>query len=202
MSKYFHLAAASGLITTSGADGVLFSMRVPSASLNKIYVQRVKAAFLITTPPTAAQEITLAMNLATFVDNFTTGNGAADANVSHRSIDVQRVLASSQIPTSCLTTGDARIAGTQAMTAGATPPTPGNLWARTGRTVPATASLAAQQIDPIVLEWVNPMMHKDFEAPLYGCLPLAANGGFLIRTPVAFGAATVGRLVVEVDFFE
>jgi hypothetical protein len=203
MSKYFHLGARSGAIPASSADGVLFAFRVPSASLNKVYVQRVKAVLTPTTPATAAQEVAIQMKLATFVDNYTSANSAADlvTAIDARSLDLQRVLAASQIPVSCLTAGDARIAGTAAMTAGATGPTARTQpWAVGSIYQPATAATAVTE--GAKLEWINPMMQRDFENPIYGCLPLSPNQGFLITLPVALGAAFVGRLSVEVDFFE
>ena len=203
--KHFHVGAASGLIAVAAANGVLFAWRNPNASPVKQYIQRVRFGLAITTPATAAQELTIELVKATFVDNYTGADGSIDllTAIRHRSLDKQRVLASSQIPVSAATSGDIRIAGTAAMTAGATGPTiDSQPWSRRGMFLPATASAIVIDIRELVIEWGNPAPPVDHEVPDQGCMQLAANDGFLVRMPIAAGAALVTRLYAEVEWLE
>lgn len=200
--SHFHLGATSGLIATAAANGVLFSFRNPSGS-KKMYVQRIRATAVITTPPSGTnhQELALALRMATFVDDYTDGTDVS-ALYKPTWLDKQRAIASLQVPSSVLSTGNARIADTAALTAGATPPTIfGADWAWDGVRVIGADTIT---VNPnIYLDWESPHLGGDPNAYSdAGCMILGEDDGFLIRMPIAIANSLVVRAHVQVEWME
>lgn len=198
--SHFHLGATSGLIATAAADGVIFAWRNPSAT-KKQYIKSVRAVALLTTLPSAAQEMALALRQATFVDDYTDGTDLA-ALYKATWLDKQRATAALMIPSSVLTTGCVRIATSAALTAGATPPTffgADRAWDG----VVALVEAATVDKPKILIDWKSPHLAADSNGyDDVGNMILGQNDGFVIRAPIAIANSLVMRAHVQVEWME
>lgn len=201
--KSFHLGAVSGIVTAAAANAVLFAWRNSSLT-NVQYVQSVIFKVLPIVPPTVEQEFAVQMNLeSTFSANYSGGQDLSDpataANyaIRNRNTDVQRAI--SLLPVSVAASANIMIASTSALTAGGGDVIQVHPWTWTGAVLPVTA---AESIQMFQGRWDNPFDTEDHQNPQRGCIPLLANTGFILRTPVALANSLTFRLAVEVDWLE
>ncbi len=200
--KHFHLGAKSGVIAAT-VSGVVFAWRNPSTT-HKQYLQRVRFTLSAVANPTAVALAEMQMNLqSVFSANYTGGTDisiAATTAVRARILDTQRIVASSQVPSSVLATGNVRIADTGALSAGGGDVIDTHPYIWTAQTYPAVAT--AQAVPPLILEWKNPSQGLDHEDPTHGCIPLAADTGFNLTLPTALAAGFSAKLGVSIDWLE
>lgn len=205
--KHFHLGAISGIIAAAQVDNaVLFSFR--NSAANSLHLQRLRVSVWPVTLPTALQELIVSVPLALFGDDYTDGQNLSDpataANyaIRNRNLDKQRVLQSSWRPVSSLASGNARIAATAGLTAGASPPTI-DAHAFIARGAYYTAAGAAIGGGNIELLWESPTLGQEHERPDVGGIPLEQNRGLVIRLPApANDAGFTFRIAVELDWIE
>lgn len=199
--KHFHLGAVSGTIANA-TTGIVFAWRAATYQ----YIQRVRFKVGPITPASAVGFLSLELaTQAVMSTNYTggtdlsdqTGAGAANYAITARIRDVQRVLASSQIPVSGAAAGNIRIASTAALggggggTAATQPFTHGSV------VLPNSGASSL-----LVLEWDNPTKGLEHEDPSQGCLALAPDTGFVVRVPVNAAAALTLELSAEVEWLE
>jgi hypothetical protein len=191
--RLFRLAATSGLITGLSANDVMFAWRNPD-SFQWIAELRVKwrtvAGF------TAAQEMALGAHL---VSSFAATNYASGTDLSNPASNPAYIRQDEGFGASLtkateksrLVSGNVRISDTGALTHAGSPVIQSQpfLW-------DAYAELAAAAT-----------VHKGRAEMLFAPndqreLVLGADGGFIVRAPVALGAGGTGRLSVEVSWYE
>lgn len=183
---FYHLGATSGLVTGVAAgdatNGHLFAFRNTSATL--MMVTRLQFQWFTTTGFTAAQEFRLALFRLTGYTASHTGGTAITAagagGMKRRSSYANSVL------------GDARIATTVQLTAG-THTFDAQPW-MTGA-YSELAAAATVQMGRFEREW---RISESDNHPLV----LTTNEGIVVRNEIAMGAGGVGRLSIEVDWFE
>lgn len=192
-AKLFRLAATSGLITGLSANDVMFAWRNPE-SFQWIAELRVKwrtvAGF------TGAQEMALGAHL---VSSFVATNYASGTDLSNPASNPGYIRCDEGFGASLtkateksrLATGNVRISDTGALTHAGSPVIQSQpfLW-------DAYAELAAAAT-----------VHKGRAELVYVPsdkreLVLGADGGFVVRAPIAMGAGGTGRLSVEVCWHE
>ena len=176
---WYALGAQSGLLTGAVANSAVFSFR--NISANPIMVRRVGAGFIATTAFTAAQRVDLGLQVARAFTASDTG-GTAIA-LTGNNAKVRTSLAT-------LTSVDARIASTAALTAG-TKTLDTNHLAQIGAWVGAVGGGIAPAAN-------NLLSHDPGDHPLV----LAQNEGFNIMNLTAMGAGGVGILYVNLELAE
>lgn len=193
--KLFRLHAVSGLVTGLSANDVMFAFRNPDAAV-PLAVQSVRAKWRTVAGFTAAQELAIALHLVSSFDDENYAGGtdlsdpATDPAYVRRDAGFGASLADTRTK-SRLVSGNIRIATTGALTHGGTPVIQAHpfLW-------DSSAELAAAAT-----------VHKgraelSFDPTDLDELEVGADGGFVIRAPIALGAGGTGRLSVEVCWFE
>jgi hypothetical protein len=181
----YRLCAVSGGLTTIAAGtataGHVFAFRWTSTSL-QAHIQRLKLRWQTVTPFTAAQEMFFRCYRATGYSASHTGGVAVTLTAPNLQVDTLQ-------PASAV--ASIRYCSTAALTAG-THTLDGeafaglNAWSQSGA-----------NNDPAAVEAVfTPGSAAD------RLLTLRANEGFIVRNEILMGAAGVGRLLVELDWYE
>lgn len=194
--KIYRLAATSGLITAITADGVLFAFRNPSASGKALHFLDVRAKARVVTGFTAAQELALA---AHWVSSFAAANYTGGTDLSNPASNPAYVLEDQALDSatsytvpktkSVLATGNVRIATTDALAHAGSPVI---------RSQPFAWDAYAELAAAATVQKSRAELHH---APA-GSQPVGEDAGFIIKAPVALGAAGTVRLFVEVRWFE
>jgi hypothetical protein len=193
--RLFRLHAVSGLITGLSANDVMFAFRNPDATL-PLCLQSLKAKWRTVAGFTAAQEVAIAAHL---VSSFAATNYASGTDLSNPASNpayVRRDVgfgASLTEPRSKsrLVTGNVRISDTGALTHAGSPVIQSHplLWDNyADLAAAATVQKGRAEIA------FDPSDQDELE--------VGADGGFIIRAPIALGAGGTGRLSVEVCWFE
>ena len=193
--RLFRLHAVSGLITGLSANDVMFAFRNPDTTL-PLCLQSLKAKWRTVAGFTAAQEVAIAAHL---VSSFAATNYASGTDLSHptsnpayvrRDVGFGATLIEPRSK-SRLVTGNVRISDTGALTHAGSPVIQAHpfLWDNSAEL--AAAATVAKGRAEIAFD---PSDQDELE--------VGADGGFIIRAPVALGAGGTGRLSVEVCWFE
>jgi hypothetical protein len=193
--RLFRLHAVSGLITGLSANDVMFAFRNPDTTL-PLCLQSLKARWRTVAGFTAAQEVAIAAHL---VSSFAATNYASGTDLSHPTSNpayVRRDVGFGATLTeprskSRLVTGNVRISDTGALTHAGSPVIQAHpfLWDNAAEL--AAAATVAKGRAEIAFD---PSDQDELE--------VGADGGFVIRAPIALGAGGTGRLSVEVCWFE
>lgn len=193
--RLYRLHAVSGLITGLSANDVVFAFRNPDTTL-PLCVQAVRAKWRTVAGFTAAQEMALGLHLVSSfaAANYTGGtdlsNPASSPAYVRRDAGFGSTLTEAKSK-SRLVSGNVRIADTGALSHAGAPVIQASpfVW-------DSYAELAAAAT-----------VHKGrldfgFDPTDQDELEVGADGGFIIRAPIALGAGGTGRLSVEVCWFE
>lgn len=193
--RLFRLHAVSGLVTGLSANDVLFAFRNPDTVL-PLCLQSVRAKWRTVAGFTASQEVAIAAHL---VSSFAATNYASGTDLSNPASSPAYVRRDSGFGAtlteprskSRLVAGNVRISDTGALTHAGSPVIQASpfIW-------DSYAELAAAAT-----------VHKGraelaFDPTDQDELEVGADGGFIIRAPIALGAGGTGRLSVEVCWFE
>jgi hypothetical protein len=191
----YALAAASGQVTTiaagTAAAGHLFAFRNTHAS-TKVYLRYVAAQFILGTAFGTAQEVGCDLiTTRTYSASHTAGT-AIDVGGTNANANKLRSLT----PTSCLATGDARVATAAALTNGTHTIDPNPV---------SMVSGWAGAVGPIIGRYpgtgITGGLLYDARDD-YSPIVLGTNEGFLIRNTVLMGATGVGRWLFWVEWDE
>lgn len=192
-AKLFRLAATSGLITGLSANDVMFAWRNPELFQ---WAPSIRVKWRTVAGFTAAQEMAISMHL---VSSFAATNYASGTDLSNPASNPAYIRNDEGFGASLtkasektrLVSGNVRISDTGALTHAGSPVIQSQpfLW-------DAFAELAAAAT-----------VHKGRAELVYEPknkqeLVLGADGGFIIRAPIAMGAGGTGRLSVEVSWYE
>jgi hypothetical protein len=176
---HYRMTAVSGLITGvvagTATAGHLFVFRNPSSSV-LLYVTRARFGWYTTTGFTAAQEMALELFRASSYSAAHTGGTAVTAQ--KRKTSYAASAATARIATTGELTAGTHTLGSQPLLR---------------RGVVELADGAAVVKRTFDLDWIPRDDHPE---------ALAQNEGLILRNAVAMGAAGVGRLVAEIDYFE
>lgn len=197
--RVFRLAATSGLITGLSANDVVLAWRWPATEVLQtlLYLSlkwRTVAGF------TTAQELALAAHVVTSFGaaNFTGGTDLSDPASNPAYANTELPLDSSYsyvVPgtKSQLVAGNVRIATTGTLTQGAAPTVKSQpfLWDEFSE-LAASASTHKGIMDLVYAP------DRDVD----DALCFGGDAGFIVRTPIALGAAGTGRLSVEAVWHE
>lgn len=193
--RLYRLHAVSGLVTGLSANDVLFAFRNPDTTL-PLCVQSVRAKWRTVAGFTAAQEMALGLHL---VSSFATANYSGGTDLSNpasnpayvrRDAGFGATLTEAKTK-SRLVTGNVRISDTGALSHAGAP----------------TIQAAPFVWDSYAELAAAATVHKGrfdfgFDPSDQDELEVGADGGFIIRAPIAMGAGGTGRLSVEVCWFE
>lgn len=193
--RLFRLHAVSGLVTGLSANDVLFAFRNPDANL-PLCLQSVRAKWRTVAGFTAAQEFALGLHLVSEFDatNYASGtdlsNPASSPAYVRRDVGFGATLTEPRSK-SRLVTGNVRISDTGALTHAGSPTIQASPFVWDGYAeLAAAATVAKGRLD------------FGFDPSDQDELEIGADGGFIIRAPIAMGAGGTGRLSVEVCWFE
>lgn len=193
--RLFRLHAVSGLVTGLSANDVLFAFRNPDTVL-PLCLQSVRVKWRTVAGFTAAQEMALGLHL---VSSFAAANYSGGTDLSNpasspayvrRDAGFGATLTEAKSK-SRLATGNVRIADTGALTHAGSP----------------TIQASPFVWDSFAELGAAATVHKGrfefgFDPSDQDELEVGADGGFIIRAPIALGAGGTGRLSVEVCWFE
>lgn len=179
VTGWISLGATSGAIGAVGAGNTLFSLRNLSANL--LFVRRIGIGFVVTTGYTVAQAASFGLFVArafTTSDSGGTAIGLTGNNGKHRSA------------LSTLTSVDARIAATAAMTPGVKVMDANALAVQHGYAAGVGTVIAPAP--------ANLISHDTGDYPIV----LSQNEGINIQTLIALGAGGAGTLIVNLEIAE
>lgn len=198
--KHFHVGAVSGTIAAT-TTGVIFAFRNSSANAIQ-YVQRFRFKLTpVVLPTTNPAFASLQLKLqSVFTANYSGGTDLLTA-IRPRILDTQRILVASQAPTSVAAAGNIMIATTTNLTAGGGDTVDTQPWSHVSGISPA-AGVAAPQVQPLILEWVNPTQGLEHNDPFQGCFALRQDTGFNVALPVALATGFTAELAAEVEWLE
>lgn len=192
-AKLFRLAATSGLITGVSANDVLFAWRNPELLQ---FVAELRVKWRTVAGFTAAQEMAIAAHL---VSSFDAANYSGGTDLSNPTSNPAYIRCDEGFGASLTTardktrlvSGNVRIADTGALTHGDSPTIQSQpfLWDAFAE-LGAAATVHKGRADLVYA----PNDHRE--------LVFGADGGLVIRAPIAMGAGGTGRLSVEVCWYE
>jgi hypothetical protein len=199
-ANIFRLGATSGLITGTAANAVVFAFRNPSASEKGLRLLYLGLKARTVSGFTTAQEVALAAHVVTSFNalNYTGGTDLSNPASNPAYVNAGLMLNSAYSYTtprtkSVLATGNVRIATTDALAHAGTPviqsqPFLWDAFAELG----AAATVHKGLCDLIYAPDRDVDHHLDF----------GADAGFVVRLPIALGAAGTIRLNVEAVWAE
>lgn len=191
--KLFRLAATSGLITGLSANDVMFAWRNPDLLQ---FIAEIRVKWRTVAGFTAAQEMAVAAHLvSSFVAaNYSGGTDLSDPASNPAYIRCDEGFGASlskATDKSRLVSGNVRIATTGALTHAGSPVIQSQPFLWDGFAELASAATVHKGRADMVYA---PSDQRE--------LPFGADGGFIVRAPIALGAGGTGRLSVEVCWYE